>query len=123
MAILNAFLSDMLLLGVLTVMSNIFCVAKSVEPIDEKGGNGNKIEFKEWFMEIKDPTQNKCNIKSAMSIGNDSEMGKSLVTKPAIINVVKCSTGKGRWNYKIKVILILILVLLIPNILNKIKYI
>ena len=66
--------------------------------------NPNQKEFRKWFMEMKDPTQDKCKINSSTPSDNISKRIKSSDRKSDIINVVKCSTGKGRWNYKAKVI-------------------
>ena len=58
----------------------------------------NKKEFIEWFKEINDPTYDNCSI-----ITEDIHKDYQRKNKDKIINVVRCSTGRGKWNYRSQV--------------------
>ena len=58
----------------------------------------DKKEFIEWFKEINDPTYDNCSI-----INEDIHKEDHRKNKEKIINVVRCSTGQGKWNYRSQV--------------------
>ena len=58
----------------------------------------NKKEFIEWFKEINDPTYDNCSITI-----EDIQKEEHRKNKEKIINVVRCSTGRGKWNYRSQV--------------------
>ena len=58
----------------------------------------DKKEFIEWFKEINDPTYDNCSI-----IIEDIHKDYRRKNKEKIINVVRCSTGRGKWNYRSQV--------------------
>ena len=58
----------------------------------------NKKEFIEWFKEINDPTYDNCSITI-----EDLQKENHRKNKGKIINVVRCSTGLGKWNYRSQV--------------------
>ena len=58
----------------------------------------NKKEFMEWFKEINDPTYDNCSI-----IDEVIQKEEHRKNKEKIIDVVRCSTGHGKWNYRSQV--------------------
>ena len=58
----------------------------------------NKKEFIDWFKEINDPTYDNCSITI-----EDIQEEDHRKNKEKIINVVRCSTGRGKWNYRSQV--------------------
>ena len=85
----------------------ISCTCSAVQTLsqnNETSDSYNKIEFRRWFKEIQDFEHDNCHINAASSNNNENKNMKSHINNPKIINVVKCSTGKGRWNYRLKVI-------------------
>ena len=60
--------------------------------------NNNKKEFIEWFKDINDPTYDNCSI-----INEDIHEEDQRKNKQKIINTVRCSTGRGKWNYRSQV--------------------
>ena len=58
----------------------------------------NKKEFIEWFKEINDPTYDNCSIINEGIHKEDHRKNKE-----KIINVVRCSTGRGKYNYRSQV--------------------
>ena len=58
----------------------------------------NKKEFIDWFKEINDPTYDNCSITIEYIQKEDHRKNKE-----KIINVVRCSTGRGKWNYRSQV--------------------
>ena len=58
----------------------------------------NKKEFIDWFKEINDPAYDNCSI-TIEDIQNEGHRKN----KEQIISVVRCSTGRGKWNYRSQV--------------------
>ena len=58
----------------------------------------NKKELIDWFKEINDPTYDNCSILIENIQKEDQRKNKQ-----KIIDVVRCSTGQGKWNYRSQV--------------------
>ena len=94
-----------------TLILNIFIVisyaSRGVQTLsqnNETSDNYDKVEFRRWFKEIQDFEHDNCQINAVSSNNNENNKMTSHINKQKLINVVKCSTGKGRWNYRLKVI-------------------
>ncbi len=72
---------------------------------DKAANNYDKEEFRKWLIKIQDTTYDGCNINSVPYIDNGQTGKPGKTNKQKILSVVKCSTGKGRWNYRLKVFL------------------
>ena len=92
-----------ILLSTFFVILNHYTVAQEIYQNNETNSTYDKKDFKKWFAEIKDFYHDDCKITSASSVDSDRNIKGKIVTTPKLLNVVRCSTGKGKWNYRAKV--------------------
>ena len=104
MAYLGSIITKVFVQNVFVVILYSCCVVQILSQNNNTIENDGKIEFKKWYMGIKDFNTDKCNITSVSSNNIGNERDQSHLNKLKLLNVVSCSTGKGRWNYRLKVI-------------------
>ena len=89
------------ILIIVLVASYVHCngvINETINQANQTHHMNNKKEFIEWFKEINDPAYDNCSI-----IIEDIQKEDRRKNKDRIINIVRCSTGRGKWNYRSQV--------------------
>ena len=98
----------MLLFVLFFVSLSIFCSTQTIlENNDEVEEMHKKEEFRKWFLKIKDPFYDGCGPQLSIDLNNTNKNSHLTNDRQKTINVVKCSSGRGKSNYRIKVIIFL----------------